>query len=167
MKYLTTVLLVAALAGGGMGMMSPVMASEHGMRGMQMGQGMGQGMGKGMRHGGGWKSTLTEEQSKQVARLKLGFKKNVYPIKAKMKQTKVEMALLITANKPNQKDIDKKIDEILKLKAGIMRLKIAHKIEVRKVLNEEQRVQFDMKMLKKAFHGKKGHGKMGCHHGRR
>ena len=162
MKYLTTVLLITVLAGSGIGIMTPVMAAEHGKKGMHMMHGMGHGK----HHGKGWKSTLTDEQKKQVARLKLDYKKKVYPVKAKMRQTKVELALLITADKPSQNDIDKKIDELAKLKAEKMRLKAAHKIEVRKVLNDEQRVKFDMKMLKKAYHGKKGHDKKRYHHGR-
>jgi len=153
MKHLTTALLLTALAGGGLGVMMPVMAAEQGQQGMRMMHDKGYGR----HHRDGWKSTLTEEQTKQVGKLKLDYKKKVYPIKAKIKQAKVELALLITANKPNQKAIDSKIDEIMKLKATKMRLKAAHKIGVRKVLNEEQRVQFDMKMLKKAYHGKKGY----------
>lgn len=158
MKYLTTVLLISVLTGG-LGMMTPAMATEHGKQGM--GMKMMHGKGHGMGHDGCWKSSLTDVQKKQVAKLKLDFKKKVYPIKSKIRQAKVELALLVTADKPNQKDIDKKIDEIVKIKSEKIRLKVAHKIEVRKILNEEQRVQFDMKMLKKAFHGKKG-----GHHGR-
>jgi len=58
---------------------------------------------------------------------------------------------------PDQKAINKQIDKIVKLKAEKMRLKAAHKVEVRKVLNDDQRVQFDMKILKSAYHGKQGH----------
>lgn len=150
MKYLTTALLITALAGAGMGVITPVMANEHGKRGMH-------------HDGGSWKSTLNEAQTKQIDQLKLNYKKKVYPIKAKIKQTKVELALLITAKKPNQKGVEKKIDEVVKLKAKKMRHKAAYKIEVRKVLNAEQRVQFDIKLLKKAYHGKKK-GRRYSHH---
>lgn len=148
MKYLTTALLVTVLASSGMGLMSSAIADEYGRHGKQHAMHLG---------GGSWKASLTEKQTKPIARLKLDYKKKVYPIKTKIKQAKVELAMLITAGNPKKKVINKKIDEIVKLKAEKMRLKAAHKIGVRKVLNADQRVLFDMKMLKKAYHGKKGY----------
>ncbi len=157
MKTLIPALFTAVLLSGGMAMTTGV-AAEQGMMGMH-GKGM-QGMhGKGMGHGGGahsWKSTLSDDQQKQYAKIKLDFKKKVLPIKAKIKQAKIEKALLMTTDKPDQKAINKKIDEILKLKGQKMRLKTEYKLNVRKILNEEQRVQFDLYLLKKASHGKRG-----------
>ena len=147
MKHLTTAVLLTALTATGLGVMTPVLAEQHGRHGMGM-----------MHQGGGWKATLSEKQQIQVSTLKLDYKKKKYPLKTKIKQLKVELALLMTTDKPNQKAINNKIDQIVKLKAQKMRLKANHKIAVRKVLNEQQRVRFDMKILKKAYHGKKkGH----------
>jgi len=153
MKLLTT-LFSTILVAGSLALTMPAMADEHGMM-----------HGKdstryGMHHGyGNWKATLTDAQQQQVSKLKLDYKKKVLPIKARIKQAKIELALLMTADKPNQKAIDKKIDEILKLKGEKMRAKANHKIEVRKVLNETQRVAFDLHVLKKASRGKER-----CHH---
>ena len=117
------------------------------------------GSGKGMMHNSsGWKASLTDSQQEQLAKLKLDYKKDKYLLKAKLKQAKVELAMLITSDKPEQKSIDKKISEIINLKSKKMHSKVKHKIAVRKLLNEDQRVKFDMRILKKAFHGKK-HGK--------
>jgi len=162
MKYLINALLITALALGGLGLMTPAMAAEgQGMRHMQ---GMGMGMGSGKHRGGeSWKSTLSDSQKKQIAKLKLDHKKQAYPVKAKITQAKVELAMLITADTPKQGEINQKIDELVKLKAEKMRLKAAHKIEVRKVLNKDQRVLFDIKMMKKALHGKKGGHRKGHH----
>ena len=147
MKHLTTAVLLTALTATGLGVMTPVLAEQHGRHGMGM-----------MQKGGGWKASLSEKQQIQVSTLKLDYKKKKYPLKTKIKQLKVELALLMTTDKPNQKAINNKIDEIVKLKAQKMRLRANHKIAVRKVLNEQQRVRFDMKILKKAYHGKKrGH----------
>lgn len=149
MKHLTTAVLLTALTATGLGVMTPVLAEQHGRRGMGMGM---------MQQGGGWKATLSEKQQIQVSTLKLDYKKKKYPLKIKIKQLKVELALLMATDKPNQKAINNKIDQIVKLKAQKMRLRANHKIAVRKVLNEQQRVRFDMKILKKAYHGKKrGH----------
>ncbi|TNF91844.1 MAG: periplasmic heavy metal sensor [Gammaproteobacteria bacterium] len=110
-----------------------------------------------------WKNTLTEAQQQQVAKLKLDFKKQVLPIKAKIKQARIELAMLTTANKPDQNTIDKKIDEILKLKGEKIHAKAKLRVEIRKVLNEAQRVKFDLYVLKKASHGKKRYHHKGHH----
>ena len=102
-----------------------------------------------------WKDTLTQEQRQQVAKLKLDFKALAIPNKAKIKQVRIELALLVTADEPDQNAIDKKVDEILKLKGENMRAKARLGIAIRKLLNEAQRVQFDLHVLKKASQGKK------------
>jgi len=145
MKTLSTLILTIVLSTTGFGFAPMAYAQQHG--------GMG-GMHK-MHQGGGWKASLTAEQQSQLVKLKLDYKKKKYPLKTQIKQAKVELALLITADKPSQKSIDQKIDKIVDLKSQKMRLKAKHKIAVRKILNEEQRMKFDMKVLKKAFHGKK------------
>jgi Spy/CpxP family protein refolding chaperone len=154
MKTLIAAVLSTALIGSGMGMAGSALAAEHSMGGMH-GSGMYSHHG-----GGGWKATLTDDQSKQIDKLRLEYKQKTYPIKAKIQAAKIELAMLMMAAAPKQKDIDKKIDEILKLKGEKMRLKAAHKISVRKLLTEEQRVQFDLHLLNKAYGygGKKGHG---------
>ena len=156
MKTLIAAVLSTALIGSGMGMTGSALADEHGMGGMH-----GSGHGMYSHHGGGgWKATLSDEQSKQIDKLRLEYKQKTYPIKAKIQAAKIELAMLMMADAPKQKDIDKKIDEIIKLKGEKMRLKVAHKISIRKLLSEEQRVQFDLHLLNKAYGygGKKGHG---------
>ena len=143
MKTLSTLILTIVLSTASIGFVTSAHAQQHG------------GMGKMHKTGGGWKSSLTTEQQNQLATLKLDYKKKKYPLKTQIKQIRVDLALLITADKPNQNAINKKIDAIVDLKSQKMRLKANHKIAVRKILNEEQRVKFDMKMLKKAFHGKR------------
>jgi len=160
MKYLMTTLLTTALMSGGVGLAtlgfsSLAMADQHRGGQHEMRHDM---HGKGHHGGGHWKATLSDEQRKKLDKLKLDFKKKKYPIKAKLKQAKVALALLMTADSPNQGDINKQIDAILKLKGEKMRLKAAHKIKVRKLLTAEQRVKFDMHVLKKAYHCKKRKG---------
>ena len=145
MKPLISAILITILASGS-GLISSAMADEHG--------------GHGMHHGhNSWMTSLTDKQTKQINKLKLEYEKQVYPIRAKIKQARVELGMLIIADKPRQKDIDNKIDNIVKLKAQKMRLKIAHKIEIRKILTEDQRVQFDKRVLDRFSRDKKGHGR--------
>jgi Spy/CpxP family protein refolding chaperone len=159
MRQLITALLLTVLAGSGLGITAPAMAAQSGMGQMH-------GKGYGMGYGGGWKASLTDEQRTQIAKLKLSYKQKAIPLKLQIKQARVELAMLITSAKPDNKAIDKKIDQIVNLKARKMRLKADMKIAIRKLLNDDQKVMFDMKMLKKAYHGGKGggHGRGGGHH---
>lgn len=153
MKYTIMMLLATALVCGGINPVPAAFADQHRKHSGEHHMMGHHGKGHGSSHH--WKATLSDEQIKNINKLKLDYKKKKYPIKAKLKQAKVELAILMTADSPKQKDIDKKIDQILKLKGEKMRLKAGFKISMRKVLNDEQRVMFDMHLLKKAYHGKK------------
>ena len=110
-------------------------------------------------HSKGWMKNLNEEQRKEIDKLHLEYKKKKLLLKAQIKQAKIELALLVTSDSPNKANITKKIDQIMKLKTDKLTIKTDHQIAVRKVLNEEQRVAFDMHVLKKASHSKKGNHK--------
>jgi Spy/CpxP family protein refolding chaperone len=140
----------------GKGHMGPMMHDGGGMR----------GYGKDGHHGGShWKQSLTKAQRDKLAAMKLDLMKKKLPIKAKMKVVKTDLALLAIADKPDMKAIDKKIDELTALKNQVMKVKYAHKVAVRKELTPEQRVMFDIDMLRKAQKGKKrGQGHHGYHH---
>lgn len=135
---------------GGLGL-SAAANAERGMGkgGMHCGQGM---------YGACWKDTLTDEQRAKLAKIKLDHMKVQAPIKAEMRTLKVDLALLVTADKPDTAAINKKIDALTKLKNAKMKEKYNYIAAKRKVLNSEQRVLFDMKIIKKAMKGKqKGH----------
>ena len=126
--------------------------------------------GRGM-HGGGmqggkgmsgmcWKETLTDEQRAKLAKVKLDYMKAKAPIKAKMKAVKVDLAILVTTDKPDMNAINNKIDELTKLKNDKMKEKYKYIAAKRKVLTAEQQVLFDTRVIKKAMHGKgKGKGR--------
>ena len=121
------------------------------------------GHGKGIYEASCWTETLTEEQKAKRAQMRLEFKKVKFLIKAQIKVKKVELAVLVTQDNPDQMAIERKIEEILVLKKEKMQKKYAYKVALRNMLTPEQRVLFDMKMLKKAYKGKsyghkKGHG---------
>ena len=146
MKHLLNSLLIIVLTAGGMAIMSPAMAEGKGMYGMK-------------HHEQSWKATLTDAQRNEINKLKLAHKRKVYPLKAQIKQAKVELALLVTSDNPQQNEISQAINRIVRLKAEKIHLKTVYKINVRSVLNEQQRVLFDLKVLKKAYKGKKHHKK--------
>jgi Spy/CpxP family protein refolding chaperone len=132
--------------------------SGKGQYGMHQGEGMhhdGGGQYGGGYHGKSWKKDLTKEQKDKLRAIKLDYLKKKMPLKAKMKAIKTDLALLMIADAPDMKAIDKKIDEMLAVKKELKKLKVMHKINVRKELTPEQRVKFDMHVLKKAAKGKK------------
>ena len=150
MKTPTKTALLAILLSGGLAMVTAAMA-DHGY-----GHGKGHGMHQGMHHGKAWMMDLSKEQQAQIDELHLDFKKQKLLLKTKLKQTKVELALLITSDSPSKKEINSKIDQVIKLKSEKMRLAASHKVDVRKLLNAGQRLKFDMHVLKKAYRGKRG-----------
>ena len=108
-----------------------------------------------------WMSTLTEEQQSKFAKLRLEYKKVKYHLKAQIRVRKVELVSLVTRDTPDQNAINTKIEEILDLKRKLIQKKYAFKVSLRSMLNPEQRVAFDMKMLRMAYHGKKHGHKIG------
>ena len=112
-----------------------------------------------------WRDTLTDEQRAKLAKLKLEHMKVQAPVKAKIKTVKVELALLVTSDKPDIAAVNKKTDELTKLKNSKMKEKYRYITAKRKLLNDEQKVLFDMHVIKKAMKGKyKGRHKGGRHH---
>ena len=168
MKTLTRLTLGLLITAGGISI--PLLATAapspgwergemHEGRMMHEGRRMGGGHGAGHGFGHSWKASLSDEQRKTVDKLRLAYKRDKYLLKAKLKQAKVELALLITKDSPEKSAINSKIDQIVKLKKEKLHLKANHKINVRRVLTEDQRVQFDLAVLKRMAKGKHGKGR--------
>jgi Spy/CpxP family protein refolding chaperone len=79
----------------------------------------------------------------------VAFAKIKAPLKAKVRLLKAELAVLATADQPDNKAISSKIDELLAVKKQLMQKRYAHIAEMRKVLTTGQRASFDMQVLKK------------------
>lgn len=105
-----------------------------------------------------WKNDLSDNQQKEIEKARLAYLKKKDLIKAKLKQAKVEFATLLTSDSPSQDAINKKIDEIAKLNSQKLRTKADYKIQIRKALNADQRVKFDMSLMNHATRDKKGYG---------
>lgn len=144
-------IVILVVITGSLGL-STIANAERGMGpgGMMGGMHCGQGM-----RGACWKDTLTDEQRDKLAKIKLDHMKVQAPLKAEMKTIKVDLALLVTADKPDSAAINKKIDELTRLKNAKMKEKYKYLAAKRKVLNNKQRVLFDMHVIKKAMKGKK------------
>ncbi len=105
-----------------------------------------------------WKESLTDKQRIAIDKMHLELSKKKSALKAKMALAKTELALLATKDVPSMSAINKKIDQIVRLKRRFLRLRYTHVIEMRKQLTKDQRVSYDMGVLRKT-HGNKHHGR--------
>lgn len=86
---------------------------------------------------------LTEEQQKKIDALHVRHVKEVTGIKNQIKLKEAELRILETAEKPDKAAIEKKIDEIMNLKTQLAKVGATHRLEVRSLLTDEQKVFFD------------------------
>ncbi|HNW68963.1 MAG TPA: periplasmic heavy metal sensor [Bacteroidales bacterium] len=97
---------------------------------------------------------LTPEQEKQMKALHQKMMKEVLPIKNQIAEKKAHLKTISTGDNVDLVAVNKTIDELYALKAEIEKKKQALQQDVRKLLNDEQKLMFDM-------HHAKGDG-MGC-----
>ncbi len=99
---------------------------------------------------------LTADQSKEIQKLTLENKKNLLHLRIKLQTQRLELQSLIM-DEAGQGKIDQKIEEIGKIRTELMKNKVNHRVSIRKLLNDEQKVHFDMQGLKphpmRKFHG--------------
>ena len=141
---------------------------KHGQGAMKGCHGAGHGKAHGRKHGHGghhgktlygphWKTTLSPEQAKELDRLRVEYAKRKAPLKAKAQAVKLHLSVLATADEPDTAAINARIDDLLKLKRQMMEHKYGYVAAKRRVLTPEQRVSFDMDVLKRSKH--KGMGR--------
>lgn len=99
-----------------------------------------------------WKATLTTEQRQKMGRMHLALSKTLVSLKAQKKVKKAELKLLLVQDKTSTKSIHRKIDEILAIKRQIMRKRYEHLLDMRNLLTPEQRVSFDLGLIRKSGH---------------
>ena len=90
---------------------------------------------------------LTDEQQAQIETLRLDHKKQMMTLKGQLSSLQTEMKILLTEDSPSVnkiKDLAAKIGESTEKMAME---KANHRIEVRKLLTDEQKAKFDMMTL--------------------
>ena len=100
---------------------------------------------------------LTEDQKTDIKKLRTEHRKEVQQIKNQMDIKRAELKALQTAENPDIAAINKKIEERSALRTDLEKKSAAHKQDVRKLLNDEQKVVYDNKMNRKAHHKCGGH----------
>jgi len=104
------------------------------------------------------KLELTEAQQTQMENLKVDHHKEVQPLRNELRLKKVTLASLTTSPSIDQKKVDRTIDAIGGLETKLLKAKTNHKIAMRSLLNDKQKMIFDH-MKEKG--GKKGGGHNG------
>ncbi len=112
---------------------------------------------------------LTDDQKGKIEKLKLPHHKEMMTLKNQLGEKKAQLRSLSTADKPDMAAINRLIDEMGAIKTTMMKKKSAFHQDVRALLTDEQRIQFDMHHPKDDDRGQgmgKRHGKgKGCGQG--
>ena len=127
------------------------------------------GMAKGPEMGRVWaKLNLSDEQRKQIQDLRLKLAKETLPLRNELGVKRLELKQLMTADKPNLKAIESKIDEIKKLEASLQKKRVENRLAIRGILTPEQQKKLAelRRMGRMKHHGRKGMHRPGCMHGR-
>lgn len=131
---------------------SPLLADSDSRRGgHHMG---GSGYGSGYGHGARWRQSLSDEQRTKIEKMKLDYVKKKAVLKTSKKTLKTDLALLATTNNARMAEINRKIDQYVKIKKQLLRMKYSHLVAVRKELTADQRVSFDLGVMRKSRSGK-------------
>ena len=86
---------------------------------------------------------LTKEQNESIKKLQLKISQDVLPIENEIREKEAHLNTLTSVKTPDLDAIYKVVDEIAVQKVKIAKLQIAHDMDIRKVLDDEQRLIFD------------------------
>ncbi|MGE4290527.1 MAG: Spy/CpxP family protein refolding chaperone [Salinivirgaceae bacterium] len=99
---------------------------------------------------------LTDEQQSALKNLQVTHQKEMLPLRNELGEKKAKMRTLQTAENVDLKAINALIDEMSMIKTKMAKAKAAKHQAIRKLLTEEQRLQFDLHYSKKGMHYLKG-----------
>jgi len=102
---------------------------------------------------------ITADQQKQIQDLRLKQQKENLQISNELYEKRAQLRTLQQVDKPNMKSVNSKIDEISALQNKKLKLMAEHRNNVRNLLTDEQRVQFDLRGNRGGMMGMSG--KMG------
>ncbi len=152
LKYLSIVMVIGLMVF--LTSATTPLTGENGFMGKK-GEGFHRGMHKGM-HQGMMLNNLSDEQKEQVKQLRIEMMKNSIPVRNELNEKRARLRTLTTGDKVDVKGAEKILADIEKLKTKQAKQKIRVRVEIRKLLNDEQRVMFDAHA---GMNGKnRGHG---------
>lgn len=89
---------------------------------------------------------LTDEQKQKIEELQKAFLKEIQPLRNQLRSERFALMSLKTANNPDQKAINAKIDALAKLQAEIEKKEVAHLLQIRSLLTDEQRAAMEARL---------------------
>lgn len=96
---------------------------------------------------------LTEEQQEQIKELRLDHMKAMQNYRNEFQEKRANLRTLQTQDSPDMNKINDKIEELGELKTEMHKESAEHRQEIRKMLNDEQKLIFDQ-------HSQRHQGKM-------
>ncbi len=92
---------------------------------------------------------LSDEQQAQAKAFYSQMKEKTTPIQLDVKEKEIQLQKLMIADKIDESAVFAKVDEVSALKAQIQKARLQNKIQLRSILNKEQRILFDAKATDK------------------
>jgi len=102
--------------------------------------GMGRGPGAGMC---AMLPDLTDGQKAKIEEIWLAHQKEIQPHQLQMQKMRIELHELMIVEKPDLKKIHTKQEEMSKARLEMQKKGVAHRLAVRELLTEKQRIIFD------------------------
>jgi|GEM_PF-2030318 len=102
---------------------------------------------------------LSEQQRSQIDALRLDHEKQMMGFKDQLHSLRTQMNILITTNNPSTSEIKKLAGQIGDVTEKMAQATAEHKVNVRKLLTDEQKVKFDLMTLdRRGQMGRRGPG---------
>lgn len=92
---------------------------------------------------------LTTDQIKQIEQFRNEFLKEQIDLRAAMQKMRIDLQELLRADDPDQKAINSLLDEIQDKELTMNKLRVAHHLQVRELLTDEQKALFDQHSLRR------------------
>lgn len=100
-------------------------------------------------------SNLDATQKAKIKELSLQLKKELLPLKNVLDEKRARLKTQESAEKTDLASIHATIDEIHVLQAKMMKLRATNKQEIRKILTQEQRIEYDLGSDRKGKRGER------------
>ena len=97
---------------------------------------------------------LSDEQKEAFKKGMTALQKELQPLKNELGEANAHMKTLMTADKPDLASVNKNIDKISGIKTEMAKIMVKHRLEMRALLTDEQRLKFDMMKGKMGKEGK-------------
>jgi hypothetical protein len=86
---------------------------------------------------------LSKEQSESIHKLQITLAIAKLPLENNVREKEARLHTLSTLKNPDIKEIEKQIDEIGVVKIQLAKMQAAHDLDIRNILDDEQRLIFD------------------------